>query len=53
MIGPRMAVVDDDVAVSELLEASSPLELDTRFGDLVFDFPNNLLIGRDFDDRIA
>ena len=48
-----VAIVDDDMAVAEFFETRNPLKCNLRVRNRSFDFPNNLLFGGYFDNRIA
>ena len=48
-----VAVANDAVAVGEFLQAGHPAEVDVGSGNLIFDFPDHLALGRDLDDAFA
>ena len=48
-----VAVANDAVAVGEFLQTGHPAEVDVGSGNLIFDFPNHLAIGRYLDDAFA
>lgn len=48
-----VAVADDDIAIGKFLKVCGPGQFDFRAGDFLFYFPDDLFVGRDFENGIT